>query len=258
MENLKGKTAFITGASSGIGKACAELFAENGINLILTARRIDRIKSLATDLANKHGIKSFPIKLDVRNFKEVEDSISSLKNEFKQIDFLINNAGLARGFSKIHEGEISHWDEMIDTNIKGLIFVTKHVVPLMINNKFGHIVNIGSTAGHEVYPRGNVYSATKYAVKALTQSIRLDVLDTGIKVSSVDPGMVETEFSFVRFSGDEEKAKNVYKGIKPLEAKDVAEAVLFCISRPENVNINEIILTPQYQASSTQVIRKDE
>ena len=257
MENLKGKIAFITGASAGIGKACAELFAKNGINLILTARRIDRIKSLASSLEKKYGIKTAALKLDVRNFDEVKDAISSLNGEMKQVDFLINNAGLARGFSKIHEGDISHWNEMIDTNVKGLVFVTKQVLPLMVNRKSGHIINIGSTAGHEVYPMGNVYAATKYAVKALTQSIRLDVLDTGIKVSSVDPGMVETEFSLVRFSGDEEKAKNVYKGIKPLDAKDVAESVLFCLSRPENVNINEIVLTPKYQASSTQVIRKD-
>ena len=257
MENLKGKIAFITGASAGIGKACAELFAKNGINLILTARRIDRIKSLASSLEKKYGIKTAALKLDVRNFDEVKDAISSLNGEMKQVDFLINNAGLARGFSKIHEGDISHWNEMIDTNVKGLVFVTKQVLPLMVKRKSGHIINIGSTAGHEVYPMGNVYAATKYAVKALTQSIRLDVLDTGIKVSSVDPGMVETEFSLVRFSGDEEKAKNVYKGIKPLDAKDVAESVLFCLSRPENVNINEIVLTPKYQASSTQVIRKD-
>ena len=256
MKDLKGKTAFITGASAGIGKACAELFAENGINLVLTARRIQRIKSLASSLEKKYGIKTAALKLDVRNFEEVKNTISSLNGEMKQVDFLINNAGLARGFSKIHEGDISHWNEMIDTNVKGLVFVTKLVLPFMVKRKSGHIINIGSTAGHEVYPMGNVYAATKYAVKALTQSIRLDVLDAGIKVSSVDPGMVETEFSLVRFSGDEKKAKNVYKGIKPLEAKDVAEAVLFCISRSKNVNINEIILTPKYQASSTQVIRK--
>ncbi len=182
--------------------------------------------------------------------------MSIVKKDFKHIDFLINNAGLARGLAKIHEGDINHWNEMIDTNIKGLIFVTRLILPLMIKQNSGHIVNIGSTAGHEVYPMGNVYAATKFAVKSLTRSIRIDVLDTGIKVSSVDPGMVKTEFSLVRFSGDQEKAENVYKGIKPLAPEDVAEAVLFCISRPENVNINEIILTPKFQASSTQVIRK--
>ncbi len=258
MENLKGKIAFITGASAGIGKACAELFAENGIELILTARRIDRIKLLASTLEKKYGIKAVALKLDIRNFEEIEKAISLLPSKMKTIDFLINNAGLAKGFSKIQEGNLSHWNEMIDTNIKGLIFVTRVLLPLMVKRKSGHIVNIGSTAGHEVYPMGNVYAATKFAVKSLTKSIRLDVLDSGIKVSSVDPGMVGTEFSLVRFSGDEEKAKNVYKGIKPLDAKDVAEAVLFCISRPENVNINEIVLTPKYQASSTQVIRKEE
>ena len=167
MENLRGKIAFITGASAGIGKACAELFAENGINLILTARRIDRIKSLASSLEKKYGIKTAALKLDVRNFDEVKDAISSLNGEMKQVDFLINNAGLARGFSKIHEGDISHWNEMIDTNVKGLVFVTKQVLPLMVNRKSGHIINIGSTAGHEVYPMGNVYAATKYAVHNL-------------------------------------------------------------------------------------------
>lgn len=256
MEDLRGKTAFITGASAGIGKACAEVFAKQGINLILTARRVEKIKSLALTLEQKFKIKTAAVKLDVKNFNEIENVLSIVKKDFKHIDFLINNAGLARGLAKIHEGDINHWNEMIDTNIKGLIFVTRLILPLMIKQNSGHIVNIGSTAGHEVYPMGNVYAATKFAVKSLTRSIRIDVLDTGIKVSSVDPGMVKTEFSLVRFSGDQEKAENVYKGIKPLAPEDVAEAVLFCISRPENVNINEIILTPKFQASSTQVIRK--
>jgi serine 3-dehydrogenase len=256
MSLLKGKTTFITGASAGIGKACAELFAKEKSNLILTARRIDRLKKLANKLEKENKIKVKCLKLDVRDFDEVKKSISSLDTNWKKIDVLINNAGLSRGLDKIHEGKKEDWDEMIDTNIKGLTFVTRHILPIMVKRKKGHVINIGSTAGHEVYPNGNVYAATKFAVKALSQSTRLDVLDKGIKVTSVDPGMVETEFSLVRFRGDKEKAKNVYKGLKPLTPKDVAEAVLFCATRSKDVNINQIILTPLAQASSTQVVRK--
>ena len=183
--------------------------------------------------------------------------IASLEKKWKKIDLLINNAGLSRGLDKIYEGKKEDWEEMIDTNVKGLAFVTRHVVPLMVKRKSGHIINIGSTAGHEVYPGGNIYAATKFAVKALSQSTRLDVLDKGIKVTSIDPGMVETEFSMVRFRGNKERAKSVYKGLKPLSPKDVAEAALFCSTRPNHVNINEVILTPLAQASSTQVYRKE-
>lgn len=254
---LKGKITFITGASAGIGKACAELFAKEKSNLILTARRIDRLKTLAIKLEKENKIKVKCLKLDVRNFEEVEKTIFSLDKNWKQIDVLINNAGLSRGLDKIYDGKKEDWDEMIDTNIKGLVYVTRHILPLMVKRKTGHIINIGSTAGHEVYPNGNIYAATKFAVKALSQSTRLDVLDKGIKVTSVDPGMVETEFSLVRFRGDKSKAKNVYKGLKPLSPKDVAEAVLFCATRPKDVNINQLILTPLAQASSTQVYRKE-
>jgi 3-hydroxy acid dehydrogenase/malonic semialdehyde reductase len=257
MSQLKDKTILITGASSGIGKACAELFAKEKANLILTARRIDRIKNLAKRLEKENKINTKCIKLDVRNYEQVEEAISSLKSTWKKIDFLINNAGLSRGLEKIYEGKKEDWDEMIDTNIKGLAFVTRHVVPLMVKRKKGHIINIGSTAGHEVYPGGNIYAATKFAVNALSQSTRLDVLDKGIKVTSIDPGMVETEFSLVRFRGNKERAKNVYKGLKPLTPKDIAEAVLFCSTRPNHVNINQVILTPLAQASSTQVYRKE-
>ena len=257
MSLLKGKTTFITGASAGIGKACAELFAKEKSNLILTARRIDRLKALGRRLEKDHKIKVKCLKLDVRNFDEVQNTISSQDTNWKKIDVLINNAGLSRGLNKIYEGKKEDWDEMVDTNIKGLAYVTRHILPLMVKRKTGHIINIGSTAGHEVYPNGNVYAATKFAVKALSQSTRLDVLDKGIKVTSVDPGMVETEFSLVRFRGDKEKAKNVYKGLKPLAPKDVAEAVLFCATRPKDVNINQIILTPLAQASSTQVYSKE-
>ena len=256
MSNLKDKIVFITGASSGIGKACAEVFAEAGANLILTARRIDKINELAGKLINDNHIKVKTFKLDVRNYEEVENTISSLEDDWKEIDILINNAGLARGFDKIYEGKIENWNEMIDTNIKGLLYVTRQVLPLMVEREKGHVINIGSIAGHFTYPNGNVYAATKFAVNALSQSIRMDVLDKGIKVSSIDPGLVETGFSIVRFSGDEEKAKNVYSGIKPLSGRDIAETVLFCANRPDHVNINDIIITPLAQASATMVHRK--
>ncbi len=256
MGALRGKTIFITGASSGIGKACAEAFAKEGSRLILAARREDRLLEVGKDLEKKFGVKTKSYQLDVRNLKEVKKTISSFPDDWKKIDILINNAGLARGFSKIYEGDILHWEEMIDTNVKGLLYVTREILPLMIENGSGHVINIGSTAGHEVYLNGNVYCATKFAVNALTQSIRIDVLDKNIKVSTVDPGMVETEFSLVRYSGDNEKAKNTYNGLKPLMAEDVANAVLFCASQPNHVNINEIIITPSVQASSNHVFRK--
>ncbi len=257
MGQLKNKITIITGASSGIGKACAEVFAREKSNLILTARRIDRLKVLANNLEKSYGIKVKCLKLDVRNYDEVKIAIDSLDKNWNKIDILVNNAGLSRGLDKIHEGKKEDWDEMIDTNIKGLAYVTRHVLPLMVKSKKGHVINIGSTAGHDVYPAGNVYAATKFAVKALSQSTRYDVLDKGIKVTSVDPGMVETEFSIVRFRGDKERAKKVYTGINPLSPKDVAETVLFCATRPQNVNINQVILTPLAQASSTQIVRKD-
>jgi serine 3-dehydrogenase len=257
MNLLKGKITFITGASAGIGKACAEVFAREKSNLILTARRIERLKSLGKKLEKDYGIRVKCIQIDVRNYDQVEKAINSLDAGWKKIDVLVNNAGLSRGLDKIHEGKKEDWDEMIDTNIKGLAYVTRHVLPLMVKRKKGHVINIGSTAGHDVYPSGNIYAATKFAVKALSQSTRYDVLDKGIKVTCVDPGMVETEFSIVRFRGDKERANKVYKGIKPLIPKDIAETVLFCATRPGNVNINQVILTPLYQASSTQVIRNE-
>ena len=256
MFTLQNKTVLITGASSGIGKACAIEFAKQKANLILAARRLDRLKKLSDELAKEYQIKVKCLEVDVRNFDDVQNKFNSLESKWKQVDILVNNAGLAKGLEKIFEGKLSDWDEMIDTNIKGLLNVTRVVSPEMVERQIGHIINIGSTAGHEVYTFGNVYSATKFAVKSLTQSFRLDMLDKGIKVSSVDPGMVQTEFSKVRFSGDEQRAEQVYKGIQPLSPVDVAEAVVFCSTRPANVNINEIILTPIQQASSTQVYRK--
>jgi len=255
MNELRNKIVFITGASAGIGEACANLFAEAGANLILAARRIDKVNKLSDKIRRKYKVKIKAFKLDVRNNDEVTGTLDSLEEEWKQVDILVNNAGLARGFDKIYEGKIEHWNEMIDTNIKGLLFVTRWVLPHMVKRKSGHVINIGSIAGHETYPSGNVYAATKFAVNALSKSIRMDVLDKGIKVSSVDPGLVETEFSLVRFSGDNNRAKSVYYGLDPLTANDVAETVLFCATRPHHVNINEIILTPLAQVSAVHVHR---
>ena len=255
MRELKNKIVFITGASSGIGRACAEEFAKAGSNLILCARRIERLIELKKSLVKKYKVKILVAQLDVRKLHDVKKIISSLPAQWKQIDILLNNAGLARGLNKVHEADIKHWEEMIDTNIKGLLYVTRTILPLMIERKHGHVINIGSTAGHEIYPMGNVYCATKFAVKALTQSIRVDVLDKNIKVTAVDPGMVMTEFAKVRFSGDENRANKVYEGVTPLSPQDVAEAVVFSATRPDNVNINEIILTPICQASSAQIFR---
>lgn len=256
MQSLKNKIVFITGASSGIGKASAVKFAEEGANLILTARRLSIISKLAANLTKKYKVKTLPIKLDVRDVEQVKSSIKKLPVQWKKIDILLNNAGLARGFDKIYEGKIKDWEEMIDTNVKGLLYVTREILPSMIKRKKGHIINIGSTAGHEVYLKGNVYSATKFAVNALSQAMRIDVLDKNIKVSSIDPGMVKTEFSSVRFRGDKSAVEKVYHGVKPLTAEDIAETIIFCAARPAHVNINEVILTSINQASSTQIYRE--
>lgn len=256
MNDLKSKKVLITGASSGIGKACAVEFAKQGSDLLLAARRMERLSILSEQLETDYKIKTKSVQLDVRSAEQVTSVYTSLEKEWQSIDIIVNNAGLARGFSKLYEGDINQWNEMIDTNLKGMLFVTRTFTEHMINKKKGHVINIGSTAGHEVYPFGNVYAATKFAVKALSQSLRVDVLDKGIKVTSIDPGMVLTEFSNVRFSGDEQRAQKVYEGIEPLTAQDVADTIIFAATRPPNVNINQIILTPLYQASSTQVHRE--
>lgn len=258
MQSLENKIVLITGASSGIGEACVREFARLKSKLILTARRIERLNKLALELKNEFNTEVKCFELDVRKFKQVENVYEGLKEDWKSVDILINNAGLAKGLDRFYEGKLEDWEQMIDTNIKGLLNVSRVFAPQMITRKTGHIINIGSTAGHEVYLYGNVYAATKFAVNALTQSFRIDVLGNGVKVSSVDPGMVYTEFSKVRFNGDEDRAEQVYKGIQPLSPVDVAEAVVFCATRPNNVNINEIILTPIQQASSTQVFRKQD
>jgi NADP-dependent 3-hydroxy acid dehydrogenase YdfG len=256
MNQLNGKIAFITGASSGIGRACAKSFAENGCNLIISSRRVKLIEKLSEELKETYKVNVYVQKIDVKNNQEVEWVINSLPDEWKEIDILVNNAGLAKGLNKIYEDDIENWEEMIDTNLKGLLYVTRAVVPGMVERRRGHIINIGSTAGHEAYPKGHVYCATKHAVNAITKGLRIDVVDKNIRVSTVDPGAVETNFSNVRFSGDKEKAKNVYKGIDPLIAEDVAEAVLFCATRPPHANIAEIIMMPTQQASALVFHRK--
>lgn len=250
MESLKGKIVFITGASSGIGKSCAYAFAAKGANLIISARREKIVEEVADDIREKFGVKVYTFKLDVRNREEIINAVSALPSEWKGIDILINNAGLARGMDKFYDDDPSGWDEMIDTNVKGLLFVTHAILPGMIERKFGHIINIGSIAGREAYPKGAVYCATKHAVDAITRSLRMDTIDKNILVSTIDAGMVETNFSNIRF-GDTEKAKNVYKGLTPLTGDDIADAVVFCASRPAHVNIAEITLLAARQASAT-------
>jgi serine 3-dehydrogenase len=256
MFNLKNKIVLITGASSGFGLASAEAFAKKGAKLILAARRIDRLKKLSTVLKTKYGCTSIALQLDVKNKAAVKKAIDSLPEKWKNIDILLNNAGLSRGLDKLHEGELQDWEEMIDTNIKGLLYLSRAVIPLMVKRNFGHIINIGSIAGHEVYPKGNVYCATKHAVDALTKGMRLDLVDTDVRVTTIDPGLAETEFSVVRFRGNINKAKSVYTGIEPLAPKDIADAVLYAATRPQNVVVAEMILLPNKQASAAVVHRK--
>jgi len=252
------KIVMITGGTAGFGEATAHEFARNGYDIIITGRRLDRLNKVAGELGKKYGVEVFTLNFDVRHNEEVQKSIHGLPAQWQNIDVLVNNAGLASGFGPIQDGDIKDWEAMIDTNIKGLLYVTRCVAPMMIKNKKGHIINIGSTAGKEAYLNGNVYCATKFAVDALTKSMRIDMLAYGIKVTSVCPGMAETEFSIVRYHGDEEKAKNVYKGIDPLTAKDIAEAVYFAASRPAHVNINDMVITPTAQASVNYIHRKAE
>lgn len=247
--------ALITGATSGIGKSTAIEFAKHGYDLIITGRRKERLEELKASLVKEYSVKILDLCFDVRDEKQVETAITSIPLEFKKIDVLVNNAGLAAGLSSIQEGKLAHWEQMIDTNIKGLLYVTKHVSKILIDNKKGHIINVGSIAGKEVYANGNVYCATKHAVDALNKGMRIDLLPHGIKVSSVNPGMVETEFSIVRFDGDEERAKKVYENIQPLKPEDIAETIYWMASRPAHVNINDVIIMPTIQANATTVLR---
>ena len=248
--------AFITGATAGIGKATAELFAKNGYNIIITGRRKERLDELSSHLKSTYKVDVLSLNFDVRKLKEVETAINSIPAEWKKINVLVNNAGLAVGLSSIQEGDIDDWERMIDTNIKGLLYVTRLVAPILIANGSGHIVNIGSIAGKEVYANGNIYCATKHAVDALSKSMRIDMLPHNIKVTAINPGLVETEFSIVRFKGDEERAKKPYLGIQPLTPEDIAETIYWCATRPAHVNINDVIITPTVQANATNTYRK--
>lgn len=248
--------ACITGASAGIGEATAHILATNGYNLILLARRDDKLKALAALLKQQYAIDVYTQTLDVRNRNEVAEVVNQLPAEWKNIEVLINNAGLASGLAPIEKGDMDDWDVMIDTNIKGLLYVTRNIAPLMIAFGKGHIVNIGSIAGKEVYANGNVYCATKHAVDALNKAMRIDMSQYPIKVTAVHPGAVETEFSVVRFHGDTEKAKKVYEGFENLVAQDIAEAIWFALSRPAHVNINELTIMPTAQPVASIIHRK--
>ncbi|MCC5637712.1 SDR family oxidoreductase [Nostoc sp. CHAB 5844] len=255
MISLQNQIILITGASSGIGTACAKVFAGAGARLILAARRLERLQQLADTLNKEFGTATHLLQLDVRDRLTVESTITNLPPDWSNIDILINNAGLSRGLDKLHEGDFQDWEEMIDTNIKGLLYLTRYVVPGMVKRGRGHVVNIGSIAGHQTYPSGNVYCATKAAVKAISEGLKQDLLGTPVRITSVDPGMVETEFSEVRFHGDAERAKRVYQGVNPLTPDDVADVIFFCTTRSPHVNINEVILMPVDQASATLVHR---
>jgi len=256
MTDFKDKTVFITGASSGIGEACAHRFAREGAKMLLCARRKKRLEAVSSELKNKYGSEIFTFELDVRHREQTSTKLDALPESWKKIDVLVNNAGLARGLSKLHEGLIDDWEEMIDTNIKGLLYISRKVIPWMVRQGRGDIINIGSIAGHEVYPNGNVYCATKYAVDALTRGMRIDLLGTPLRVATVDPGMVNTEFSQVRFHGDKERADDVYDGLKPLSGEDIADAVFYCASRPAHVQIAEIIIFPTAQRSAVMAHRE--
>lgn len=253
---LKNKLSLITGATSGIGLATAEKLASSGSNLIITGRRADRLAGISEKLKSEHGVGILPLTMDVRNRDEVIKLLNTLPDEFKEIDILVNNAGLAAGRDLIHEASLDDWDQMIDTNLKGLMYTTKAVLPGMIERNRGHVVNIASTAGHVVYPGGSVYCATKHAVRAVSKTLLLELADYDIRVSSVDPGLVKTEFSEVRFKGDKEKAENVYKGLTPLMPEDVADAVHYVVTRPANVTVGELVLCATVLGDGKSVSRK--
>lgn len=251
MKNL----TMITGATSGIGKASAMLYAQKGHDLIITGRREHLLETLRNKLENHYGVSVKTLAFDVRNKSEVKAAIESLREELQNIEILINNAGLAKGFSDIQNGDEDDWELMIDTNIKGLLFVSKMIMPSMIANQKGHIVNIGSVAGKEVYSKGNVYCSTKHAVDAITKAMRMDLLPHRIKVTAICPGAVDTEFSTVRFDGDKSRADAVYEGYQPLLAEDIAEAIYFATSRPAHVNINDLLIMPTAQANTSNLLR---
>lgn len=257
MMSLMHKIALVTGASSGIGAACAEQLAAQGVKLILLARRSENLNTIATQLRNKYKTAVHPIAIDVTNYQAVKQMLVNLPDEWQSVDILINNAGLAAGLEKFQQADVHDWETMIDTNLKGLLYMTRFVLPGMIARNHGHIINIGSVAGHQTYVGGSVYCATKAAVNRINQGLRLDVNGYAIRVTSIDPGMVESEFSLVRFKGDITRAKQVYQGMTPLKPEDVADAALYCLTRPEHVNVSEMILYPTDQASATMIHRRE-
>ncbi|NOQ26377.1 MAG: SDR family NAD(P)-dependent oxidoreductase [Bacteroidales bacterium] len=244
------RIALITGATSGIGRATAKILSQNNFDVIITGRRKELLEDLEKEIKLESSSKIYILNFDVRNKEEVDSAIDSLPKEWKNIDVLVNNAGLAVGLNHIQDGVIDDWERMIDTNVKGLLYVSRKIVPIMVEKKHGHIVNIGSTAGKEAYENGNVYCGTKHAVDAITKGMRIDMLKDKIKVTAINPGMVETEFSIVRFKGDKEKASKAYKGFTPLYGNDVADAILYVVTRPEHVCINDMIITATAQANS--------
>jgi NADP-dependent 3-hydroxy acid dehydrogenase YdfG len=247
------RIAFITGATSGIGEATARIFSDHGIDLIICGRREKRLQSLQAKLSQK--VKVHTLTFDVKDRDKVFQIIDDLPEEWKKIDILVNNAGNAHGYDSIHEGSLDDWESMIDINVKGLLYVSRAVIPGMVERRSGHVINIGSIAGKEVYPKGNVYCASKYAVDAINNGMRIDLNQYGIKVSQINPGLVDTEFSMVRFKGDKQRSKSVYNGMKPLTGNDIADLVLFIVTRPPHVNISDSIIFPTAQASSTLVNR---
>lgn len=250
------KTILVTGATSGFGKAIAALFAQNGNNVCITGRRAERLEQTKAELEKDYDVKVTALQFDIRNKEEVAAAVQHLKQQVSQIDILVNNAGLAAGLSSIEDGDTEDWDTMIDTNIKGLLYITRQIAPMMKEQGSGHIINIGSTAGKQVYKNGNVYCATKYAVDALTQAMRIDLLPYGIKVTAINPGMAETEFALVRFKGDSERAKNLYSGFQPLTAEDIANVVYFAATQPRHVCINDLTLTCLTQANGVYSIKE--
>lgn len=247
----------VTGATAGFGRAIAMKFARNGYNVIITGRRTERLEEVAAELDQIKGIKYLSLNFDVRKRYEVEDTIKDMPEEWKNIDILVNNAGLAVGMDLIQDGNIDDWDRMVDTNVKGLLYVTRAVAPLMVARNSGHIFNISSIAGKQEYEKGNVYCATKHAVDSLSRSMRIDLLKHNIRVTNIAPGLAETEFSLVRFKGDKQRAKDFYRGVKSLTAEDIAEVVFWCASLPEHVCINDINITPTQQANVNNLLRKE-
>jgi len=249
--------AIITGATSGIGRATAIALARNSYDVIITGRRSEKLESVEEVIRSKTDADVLSLSFDIRDGKAVKDACDKLTGKWEAIDVLVNNAGLAAGLSHIHEGSVDDWEEMIDTNIKGLLYITRLITPGMVKREKGHIINIGSIAGKEAYEKGNVYNASKFAVDGLTQAMRIDLVDHGIKVTAINPGAAETEFSLVRFKGDQEQSDKVYEGFTPLYAEDIAEAILFAVSRPPHVNIDDLVIMPSAQARSRKINRKN-